>query len=128
MHIKGKTTQSSLLFIGFLLMVFQNWAQVNQTSKSKRRQEVQFPGAAQFANSKITYQIIPAANKTWCYNIIADGKMMIHQPSVPGLSGNDGFKTKTAAQKVAGLVIQKIKMGAMPPSITKAAMQKVGAL
>lgn len=128
MHIKGKTTQSGLLIIGFLLMVFQNWAQVNQTPESNKRKEVQFPAAAQFANSKITYQIIPAANKTWCYDIIADGKMIIHQPSVPGLSGNEGFKTKTVAQKVAGLVIQKIKMGAMPPSITKAEMQKVGAL
>jgi hypothetical protein len=103
MHINGKTAQFGLLLIGFLLMVFQYWAQVIQTRASKKRQEVQFPGAAQFANSKITYQIIPAANKTWCYDIIADGKMMIHQSSVPGMPGNEGFKTKTAAQKVGAL-------------------------
>ena len=51
-------------------MVFQNWAQVNQIPKSNKCKEVQFP-AAQFANSKIIYQNIPAANKTWCYDIIA---------------------------------------------------------
>ena len=54
--------------------------------------------------------------------------MMIHQPSAPGLPGNEGFKTKAAAQKVADLVIQKIKNGEMPPSITKEEMQKIGAL
>lgn len=99
-----------------------------QSSVDNKKQEVSFPSASQFANSKITYKIIPAANKTWCYDILADGKMMIHQPSAPGLPGNEGFKTKAAAQKVADLVIQKIKNGEMPPSITKEEMQKIGAL
>ncbi len=99
-----------------------------QSSVDNKKQEVSFPSASQFANSKITYKIIPAANKTWCYDILADGKMMIHQPSAPGLPGNEGFKTKAAAQKVADLVIQKIKKGEMPPSITKEEMQKIGAL
>ena len=69
-HNKGKTALFNLLLIGFLLMVFQNWAQVNQIPKSNKCKEVQFP-AAQFANSQIIYQIILVANKTWCYDIIA---------------------------------------------------------
>ena len=93
-----------------------------------KEQAVQFPAASQFANSNLTYKIIPAAKKTWCYDILADGKLMIHQPSVPGLPGNEGFKTKEAAQKVADLVIEKIKKGEMPPGVTKEEMHKVGAL
>lgn len=95
---------------------------------TEKKQEVQFPEASQFADSKLTYKIIPSANNTWCYDILADGRMMIHQPSVPGLPGNEGFKTKAVAQKVADLIISKIKNGEMPPSVTLDEMKKVGAL
>ena len=64
-----------------------------------KKQDVAIPSASPFAHRKITYEIIPAANKTWCYDISAEGKMMIHQPSVPGLPSNEGFNTKAAAQK-----------------------------
>jgi hypothetical protein len=91
-------------------------------------QDVAFPSASQFSNNKITYKIIPAVIQTWCYDILAEGKIMIHQPSASELHGNEGFKTKAAAKKAADLVIHKIKNGEMPPSITKVEMQKIGAL
>jgi hypothetical protein len=53
---------------------------------------------------------------------------MIHQPSAPGLPGNEGFKTKADAEKVAKLVIDKIKKGEMPPSVTKEEMEKLKVL
>ena len=71
-------------------------------------QDVAFPSASQFENSKIIYKIILAANKTWHYDILADGKMMIHQSSAPGgFSGNEVFDTKVAEQKATDLVMQK---------------------
>lgn len=96
--------------------------------KAGKGDELQFPKASQYANSKLTYKIIPAANKTFCYDILADGRLMIHQPSAPGLPGNEGFKTKKDAEKVAGLVIEKIRKGEMPPSITREEMQKLDVL
>jgi hypothetical protein len=93
-----------------------------------KNHNVTFSSASPFTNSKIMYKIIPAANKTWCYNILADGKMMIHQPSALGLPGNEGFKTKAAPQKVADLVRQKIKNGEMPPSISLIEMKKLKAI
>lgn len=68
--------------------------------------------------AKYTYTIIPSNNNTWCYDIFKDKKMLIHQPSKPGLPGNDGFKNKSDAEKVARLVIEKLKKGEMPPSVT----------
>lgn len=53
---------------------------------------------------------------------------MIHQPSVPGLPGNEGFKTKAGATAVAKLVIEKIKKGEMPPTIELAEMKKLKAI
>ena len=126
--MKNKIFQFLVPAIVFLLSAATIRAQENQPTAPDKKPAVQFPAADQFANSKLSCKIIPAANKTWCYDILADGKMMIHQPSAPGLPGNEGFKTKAAAQKVADLVIQKIKNGEMPPSITKEEMQKIGAL
>ena len=47
---------------------------------------------------------------------------------MPGLPGNEGFKTKDGAVKVAELVISKIKMGEMPPSISIEEMKKLGVI
>jgi hypothetical protein len=75
-----------------------------------------------------TYTIIPAQNKTWGYDIYIEKRLFIHQPGIPGLSGNEGFKTKADAEKVAKLVIGKIKKGEMPPSVTIDEMKKLKVL
>ncbi len=101
---------------------------------STRSNADQQTGSAKFPNGKTqkiavyTYTIIPAENKTWCYDIYIDKKLIIHQPSIPGLPGNDGFKTKADAEKIAKLVIDKIKKGEMPPSITIEEMKKLKVL
>jgi len=70
-----------------------------------------------YKNSKITSQINPNEDKTWGYDILIEGKAIIHQPNIPGMAGNSGFKNKEAANKVAELIISKIKKNKMPPTI-----------
>jgi len=72
-----------------------------------------------------TYTIIPAAEKTWGYDVYRDKHLLIHQPVIPGLPGNKGFKTKPDAEKVAKLVIEKIRKGQMPPTVTTEEMKKL---
>ena len=84
-----------------------------------------FPEASAYANTKLTYKIIDAPKHTYCYDVFADGRLMIHQTSVPALPGNEGFKTKEDATKVALLVIDKIKKGEMPPTISIDEMKKL---
>src|SRR5688500_1340032 len=67
----------------------------------------QFPEAGSHTNSNLTYKIIDAPNNTFCYDVYADGRLMIHQSSSPGLPGNEGFKTKEDAVKVAEMVMYK---------------------
>lgn len=81
-----------------LVCLFINSVVTAQTSQHNRQ-------------TNMTYQIINAANKTFGYDIYADGHIMIHQASVPALPGNEGFKTKVGAEKVAQLVITKIQKG-----------------
>jgi hypothetical protein len=79
-------------------------------------------------NASYTFTIIPSVNKTWGYDIFIEKRLYIHQPNAPGLPGNEGFKTKTDAEKVAKLVISKIKKGEMPPSVTIEEMKKLKVL
>ncbi len=84
-----------------------------------------FPAASAYANTKLTYKIIDAPKHTYCYDVFADGRLMIHQTSAPALPSNEGFKTKEDATKVALLVIDKIKKGEMPPTISIDEMKKL---
>lgn len=72
-----------------------------------------------------TYKIVPTINNTWCYDIYKNSKMLIHQTNMPGLPGNEGFKKKSDAGKVARLVIKKLKNGEMPPSVTADEMKNL---
>lgn len=88
-------------------------------SQLPAQQAVQAPGAAQKkSTAKLSHQIIDAPGNTFGYDIYSDGKLKVHQPSIPGQPGNGGFKTKAAAEKTAKFVIEKIKKGEMPPTVT----------
>lgn len=99
-----------------------------QTAPAQENAEVSFPSGESFKGSAISYRIINAANNTYCYDIYVDGKLTIHQPGIPGLPGNEGFKTKEQAAKVAELVIEKIKNGEMPPTVTEKELKQLGAI
>lgn len=86
------------------------------------------PASYKFSNARLSYKIISTSSQTFGYDIYSGDHKMIHQPSVPALPGNEGFKTKTAAVKVAQLVIQKIQTGEMPPTVTIKELKKMGAI
>ena len=87
-----------------------------------------FPAASAYANTKLTYKVIDAPKQTYGYDVFADGRLMIHQTSAPALPGNEGFKTKENATKVALLVIEKIIKGEMPPTISIDEMKKLNVI
>jgi hypothetical protein len=97
------------------------FAQAPATLLQQNDSVAKFPAAT---NTKLTYKIIDAPDHTFCYDIYADGKLMIHQTSIPAVPGNEGFKTKADAEKVAQLVIAKIKKGEIPPTISIEEMKK----
>jgi hypothetical protein len=72
-----------------------------------------------------SYQLISSQGKTYGYDIYLHGRLLIHQPSVPGLPGNDGFRRKKDAAKVAVLVIEKIRQHVFPPSISRAELDSL---
>ena len=87
-----------------------------------------FPAASAYANTKLTYKVIGAPKHTYCYDVFADGRLMIHQTSAPARPSNEGFKTKEDATKGALLVLHKIKKGEMPPTISTDEMKKLNVI
>ncbi len=79
-------------------------------------------------NQSITYKIINCVNNTFGYSIYINNKLKVYQPNIPGLPGNNGFKTKADADKVARLVVEKIKKGETPPSVTPDEMKKLNVI
>ena len=88
----------------------------------------QFPDGSAYANSNLTYNIIDAANNTFGYDVLIDGKLIIHQSSIPAMPGNEGFKTKDDAAKVAEMVMYKIRKGEMPPTVSPEEMKELGVI
>lgn len=77
------------------------------------------------ADTDTVYRIIPAPGKTYGYEILVKNKVIIRQLNIPGKPGIKGFKKKRDAEKVAGLVIEKIKQGIMPPTVHSYEMEKL---
>ena len=59
------------------------------------------------------------------YYVFVDGKLMIEQKTIPGLAGNKGFASETDAKKVTELVIQKMKEGEMPPTVSNEDLKRL---
>jgi hypothetical protein len=81
-----------------------------------------------YADAKISIKIISSVRKTFGYDILINGKPLVHQPSIPALSGNEGFTTKERAQKVAEFVVKKIRKNEMPPTVTSDDLNNMGVL
>lgn len=79
-------------------------------------------------SDSLTYKIIDAADQTYGYDIYKHNQKLIHQPSIPCIKGNKGFAKKEDAKKIALLVIEKIRKGEMPPTLTIEEMNKKGVL
>jgi hypothetical protein len=79
--------------------------------------------AAQFQ-----YFIIKADSSSYGYSIYANGCLFIRQNTIPAVAGTRGFADTATAAATARLVIQKIKQGEMPPSITIDELKKIKAI
>ena len=71
------------------------------------------------SSATLTYVITDAPNGTFGYDILSDSKLIVRQLNIPGQPGNSGCATKADAEGLAQLVIEKIRKGAMPPTVTK---------
>jgi hypothetical protein len=81
-----------------------------------------------YKEALIEVKIISSVENTFGYEIWIEGQKTIHQPTIPSVAGNKGFKSKEQAQKVADFVVSKIRNNQMPPSISPKELDSLGVL
>lgn len=115
----------AIVVLGLLFMYKNGEAQksepVTQHTDSLKRAMTKQKAAnkERAAKTQFQYFVIKAANQTFGYDVYADGNLYLHQPTIPGIGGINGFADTASAGMVARLAISKIKMGEIPPTITR---------
>ena len=112
------------IFVGVpVTAIFANETVAKQEVKKEVKQQKN-----PYANAEITIKIIPSIKKTFGYDILLQGKPLVHQPHIPALPRNEGFTTKKRAKIVAEFVVKKIRNNEMPPMVTIEDLNKMGVL
>lgn len=69
-------------------------------------------------SNKTTFKIILNTDQTYGYTVLDEEEVVVVQKTIPGMSGASGFKKKRDAEAVALLVVDKMKKGIFPPTVT----------
>jgi len=72
----------------------------------------------QVGSDSLRYQITGNSRTGYGYDIYKRGNLLIHQSTIPCITGKKGFVTSKDAATIASLVLQKIRNGIMPPTLT----------
>lgn len=72
-----------------------------------------------FSNASYKVSTTEMTNHSWRYEIFADGQLCFRQETCPGNQEGEGFRNRELAEKTAQLVIQKLKTGNQPPTVTE---------
>lgn len=78
------------------------------------------------ANADIDIRIVASVNDPFGYDILTCSKPLVHQPSLPGMPRNEGFKMKEYVLKVAALAFKKIRNIEMPSTATLEELNGMG--
>ena len=125
-----------IIILQTLIIIFLTW-KVIFTSNSEKHTVVNLDKqiVEKSANSEnviddliLNIELIESEGNTWGYKILMHGSPFIVQPNIPGLPGNKGFKTKEMALKAGERVLEKIKNGQMPPTLTYEELKDLGVL
>ncbi|MEO8067201.1 MAG: DUF4907 domain-containing protein [Flavobacteriales bacterium] len=118
-----------LLPIAFAALLLNANAQLAHPATGQPAQQesaAAFPAPTEHQSATLSYRIIDAPNGTFGYDILSDGKLLIHQTNVPGRPGNNGCPTGEQAKKLSALVMEKIQRGEMPPTVTTEELKNHG--
>lgn len=111
----------SIVAIAFVILY------VNENNSIQSREE-HYSNTNPYHEDDLRVEVIPAPKDTYGYNILMNGHILIHQPHIPALPGNEGFKKKEDAQTVAEFLIHKIRQNIFPPSISVEELDSLGVL
>jgi hypothetical protein len=112
----------SICFVLLTLLAFGCGKKEKETPAEPPVAELQAADSVAVASESAAayrYQVIEAPEHTFGYDIFKGDAMFIHQPHVPGVAGVKGFAREDQAKKAAELMIEKMKSGVIPPTLSE---------
>lgn len=64
----------------------------------------------------------------WGYQILQDGKLAIDQKHIPAIQGLKTFSSKEKAEKTANFIVEKMKRGVFPPTVSETELDSLEVL
>lgn len=111
--------KSVVLFIAILIISVS----CGEKSPSENEDNQHIDSSAQpLSNAKgpeFTVIIVEYPNVGWGYQILQDGKLAIDQKHIPVIQGYRSFSSKEKAEKTGNFIVQKMKKGIFPPTLTE---------
>lgn len=83
------------------------------------------PRAKATAVDFITYHVFSNPDSTYGYDVLKNGKILVHQPTVPGRTPEKGFISRNDAAKTGRLAVSKAKKYEGPPQITEEDLKRM---
>jgi hypothetical protein len=125
----------SLFWIAFLSGILfiacgETKTESTDSAAEVRQESIPQPAQGNFQNIEVrTFEVIDTiggSSKGWGYDIVVDGKRMIRQPIIPGIQGNNAFRTEEEARRVGQLAADKMKRTGSLPTIQPAELDSLG--
>lgn len=88
---------------------------------------VQSP-AQDTASINYRLEVLENENNEFGYQIFQNDVMFINQPIIPAIQGNHGFSTRERATITGNFVIEKMKQGFIPPTISIHELDSLGVI
>lgn len=86
------------------------------------------PSTKQPVSSRFRAQYYYSDSLGWGYDVLEGNTLRIHQPHIPAIQGNHGFKSEYDAEKAANRVIEKLDHNIMPPTLSVDELRELGVL
>ncbi len=133
-----KTIAFSIIGASFSIVFFScnNHKEINdqnlQDNTAASTIENTAPAAPSFNSGNYEIKTFEVKDSTsgkslgWGYDIFVDGHKTIHQPIIPGVSGNQSFSTESNAKITGSFAIDKMKNTGGLPTITIKELDSLG--
>lgn len=120
------------LVAGIIIFAKCSNSPTDEKQNTAKTDSVKKPEKNPYENAPIevkTYRVDSTnATKGYGYDIYVWGQPMIHQPNIPAIPGNSGFKTEEYAKKAGEFAAMKIKKNIMPPGVSPEELDSLGVL
>jgi hypothetical protein len=104
----------------------------NMVSEANDNLAPQVPAAPAFSSENMDMKTFEVKDSTsgkslgWGYDIYIDNRKAIHQPILPGVPGNNSFKTEEQAKKTGLFVLDKMKKAGTLVAVSSEDLDKLG--